>query len=268
MFQLILYIFVKHSLFTLPSIFLHGFLNEYNKLTITFTKPTELHNKNVMAFVFGTNGYKADFQPLIDNLMYLSKEISEEELLENDLLEEQYVIKLKNGELWVLRLTDIVPTGYSSIDEDTDALEGELSIYHNCNIILVGASKGGLVSMRYASKYNDYRIKKVITISAPLNGTGVVEVLSEHSPLYVNLKYNSDVIQEIEKDRQGMNAEVYHVVPTYDNLIIPVSSARYFDTPKSHIYTYTGTWYGHLGILHNFAVAKSIIKWTGKGFIY
>lgn len=263
MYGLIIYIFIKHTLLTFPSLLIHGVLNTYNKYTVTFPKPRELHNKNVIACVYGRNGNPANFKPTIDNLKSLSEEISEEELIENGFTISDDVIKI-DGKLWIIAIPDLGQTGYTTIDTDSGELKKGLSIYHNCNIILVCLSKGGLTGMRYSSKYNDARIKAVITLSSPLLGTGVVIVFPETSNVYTSLSWNNTVIQEINKDRKTMNAEVFHIAPSYDNLIIPVSSSYYPDTPKSHIYFYEGIWYSHLGIPHNPEVAKHIIKWVSN----
>ena len=66
---------------------------------------------------------------------------------------------------------------------------------------------------------------------------------------------------DIDSDRKSINVPVYHIVPKWDHLIIPTTSARYDDTPESHIYYYNGSDYGHCGIAYNDEVALIICEW-------
>ena len=239
---------IYHCGITAPSLLYHG-------LPLKFIRPkyisnTPLVNKNVIVFVHGRNGWHSDFDALIVNLKLL---------LPNNLSENNILISEKK---YALRSINLGETGYTSIEEDAKRLKTELKIYENCKIVLIGLSKGGLTIMKYATKYNDARLIKLITISSPLKGTQIVSLLfSQKSSVFESLSFNNSIVNQIIKDKQNLNVPIYHIVPTFDHLIIPTSSAKYDDTPDENIYYYDGYYYSHAGICFNIDVAKSIIKW-------
>jgi hypothetical protein len=137
-------------------------------------------------------------------------------------------------------------------------LVNELLNYLDCQITLVGLSKGGMTVMRYATTIDDSRIKKVITISAPIKGTHLASLLPSDTITHQNLKYESKVAQDISKAK--LEIPVYHIVPKYDHMIIPVDASKCDYTDDSHIYYYDG-YYSHNGITYSKDVAKAIEQW-------
>ncbi len=119
--------------------------------------------------------------------------------------------------------------------------------------------------MRYVTTYNDKRIKKVVTISSPLKGTFVASLLPQTSILAKNFGYNCEIVQQINADRKNVKlnhkVQIYHIVASWDQLIIPSHCAKYDDTPDDNIYHYKGCIYSHGGITHSICVAQSIVKW-------
>lgn len=235
-------ILIFHFIITFPSIIYHSFLNRYERYTDTNIYDDRiLVNKNIIVCIHGRNGYPTDFTPLIKNLKQSKKIMDSYEIL-------------------LIKLGD---TSHTSIDDDANIVHKKLSIHKNCNYTLIGLSKGGLVAMRYATKYKSSNIDKIITISSPLYGTYIASLFPKSSEVYKSLSYNNDIVKNIDESRKdNSNSYVlYHIVPTYDFMIIPVESSYYNDTPTSNIYNYKGSVYGHTGIMYSNDVLNAIINW-------
>lgn len=255
-----------HSVGTFPSLVYHSSKNKYYKYTLERKHYGQLISKNVIVFVHGRNGSDSDFIPLIDNIKSHSYLLSGNELVNNGYLHTDNVVRLNNDRLYALRTVSLGETGYTSIDEDVASLSKELQIYQNCNIILVGLSKGGVVVMRYATSTYDYRIIKVITISAPLKGTLTASLFPPSSKVAFELGYQSAITREIDEQRKNKSLQIYHVVPKWDQLIIPNTASKYDDIPDSHIYYYNGWLYSHSGIAYDPNVAKFVTQWASEHY--
>lgn len=224
-----------HLTVTLPSFIYHGSLNLYNRIITPYPIKTNLYDANVVIFVHGRGGHYSDFKSLIYNIKILGTYSSN-----------------------YLRVVDLGNTRNTSIDDDANKLKEELEIYKNCNICLVGLSKGGVVVMRYITTIKDNRIRKVITISSPLMGTKLASLLPKNSITYKELSYDSKLTQEIASNK--FLIPICHIVPKWDHVIIPSSSAAYLNTYPGNIYYYKG-FYNHVGIVHDKEIAKIIAKW-------
>lgn len=224
-----------HTIMTLPSTIYHGLGHCYNR--VTHSKPIlpNVTHTNLIVFVHGRNGQPADFKGLTDNLQSLTDK-------------------------YTFVTVGLGKTGYTSIDTDALKLQEQIKQYIGCNITLVGLSKGGVTVMRYATKYNDDRITRVITISSPIKGTYVAHAFPETSEVRKGLGYNNDIVKETIALKNKLNISIHHIVPLWDGLVVPVDSAQYDDTPAENIYYYNGT-YSHAGITFNPEVAQAIIKW-------
>ncbi len=252
---------IVHFVMTMPSLIIHTLQNKYYYYTLEKSDNVPLNNHNVIVFVHGRNGCFTDFKSLIDNINRIGDQLSRIELENHGFSEKEIVVRLPDQLLYVLRSITLGQTGYTSLDSDVESLTKEISGYTNCSIRLVGLSKGGLIIMRYVTSQNDPRIKQVITISSPLKGTFSALLFPPSSIVAKTLGYQSEIIQQIEKDRKKITVPIYHIVPKWDHLIIPNIAAQYDDTPESQIYLDNGNWYGHNGITYNMDVAKSLIKW-------
>jgi uncharacterized alpha/beta hydrolase family protein len=249
-------IILSHSIVTLPSLIYHSLINKYRKYTSNEIHYEPLSNKNVIIFVYGRNGFHTDLKPLIDNIIKQSPSFIGQEY------EKDITVKI-NNKLYVLRTVNLGATAYTSIDEDVASLHKELEIYQNCSIVLVGLSKGGLVIARYitSNQKNSNQINKIITISAPLKGTYSALLFSPSSVVATDLGYQNKIVQQIDEKRKNIQTQIYHIVPKWDQMIIPTTAAKYDDTPNSNIYYYNGCYYSHSGIAYDVNVAKSIIQW-------
>ena len=248
-----------HSCETFPSLVHHSLKNINNRYWAKKLNNKPLSNENVILCVHGRNGSHADFIPLIDNIRKLHPS---GEYLYDDYDKDNFVVIDRLD--YYLRTVDLGPTAHTTIDEDVKTLSDHIDrMYENCSITLVGVSKGGVVVMRYLTEMGDPTIKNVITISSPIRGTMAASLLDPESSVAKNLGYANPVVRQIEEKRKSARAKIYHVVPTWDQLIVPASSARYDDTPDSQIYHYDGRRYGHSGIAFCPEVARKVVEWAG-----
>ena len=223
-----------HLLITSPSLIYHKFYDIYYRLTANALCQTVLKDKKVVVFVHGRGGHYSNFIPLINNLKYK--------------IPQDYHLKpicLGNNK-------------HTSVDDDVYNLQIALQLYPDCEITLIGLSKGGVVILRYITTIKDSRIKKAITISSPLMGTRMTQLLSSESITNKELGFRSELSKDLEMS--NINVPIYHVVPRWDHVINPTSSAAYPNTPQSNIYYYNGT-YSHTGIIYSNDVANTIASW-------
>jgi len=249
-----------HFLITTPSMLFFGsqivsrMTYEHETLTLT--------NKNVVVFVHGRNANPSQFAGVIKILADKS---------------ETFVV---NGIEYYLRAANLGKTAYSSLETDAKSLYDDMRALRDCNITLVGVSKGGLVAMNYATSYQDPRIKKVITISSPLQGTHITKLWSWTSHVCIpkwissvvpqgwltienDMGYHNPKVLEIMSKAKNLTIPLFHVVPTYDHVIIPTSSAFYTFTPTKNILFYKG-YDNHAMIPYNKEVLGFVVKVLGK----
>ena len=193
-----------------------------------------IEDQTVIAFIHGRNAHYTEGDVLIKNLYNIG-------------------IPYK-----IIRI-DLGDTSESTIEHDADTLSDELSTLINCKIVLLGMSKGGLVASHYISTSEDPRIVKIITISSPLYGTKIAN-LSPSKAVNDQLGYNNSVVLELSNKIKNINIPFYHIVPKWDHVIIPNTSAFYNFTPLDRIYFDTSK-SGHLGILNNENIANIIYSW-------
>lgn len=228
-----------HSLITGPSILWHGLINVRARIKSSPSSIPNLQNKDVIVLVHGLGGHYTNFNVLISNL---KKELHQE-----------------------IVAVDLGDNRHTTIDTDVSTLQSLITSLENCNITLIGLSKGGLVVMKYITSINDLRIKNVITISSPLRGTLITKFLCPTSLANIELGYNSKITTQIRNSMCNINTicNIYHIVPRYDHIIIPTSSAYYETTPNDHIHYCTG-YYSHIGISASNEVSDAIITWIRK----
>lgn len=233
-----------HLLLTLPSFGYHGSLNLYRRFVSWPANPPLpriAFGQNVVVFVHGRGGHPSQFDTTIWNL--------------KSILPTSYLLQTVN----------LGNTFSTKLDSDVAMLEQELKIYSNCNLILVGVSKGGLICLRYLATKSDPRIQKVISISSPLQGTQATSLTSPSSLVHQELGYQSPITQETYKllTKDQLEHQIYHIVPKWDYLIIPNTAAAYPDTNPDHIYQYEG-YYSHIVIPHSVEIANILSKFIGQ----
>uniref|UniRef100_A0A6C0C6Z9 AB hydrolase-1 domain-containing protein n=1 Tax=viral metagenome TaxID=1070528 RepID=A0A6C0C6Z9_9ZZZZ len=150
------------------------------------------------------------------------------------------------------------PTGNTSVIKDTETLHNLLEQIGRDKIILVGLSKGGLTVSNYVAKYGTKNISAVITISSPLGGTMLPDYFMPADHIArVELGYKSNFTQELKK-----NLPFYHIVPTWDHIIVPTDSAS-IDGPNHKSKIYVGL-NGHLSIQDAPEVIQYVGDWIRK----
>lgn len=237
---------LEHFMMTKNSGIFHGvslLLNRNMETKYPCIQPLSPKQK-ILAFVPGRNGHPNDFLPLIQNLQL------------------KYINTTEHGDVpeYFIITIDLGETGESSLDEDCIKIKTILEQYVDIDIVLVGMSKGGFTAMRYVTTMNDCRIRKVMTISSPLQGTHVADLMPEDTITYRELRYQSDISIEIKNAAMTLNIQIYHVVPKYDHVIVPVTSARYEFTHEDNIY-YSASLFNHCGITYSIEVADAVSKW-------
>ena len=216
--------------FTCPSLLYHGIIQKYNQWKYVPRINWKSENNSTVVYIHGRGGHPSDFDYITRNSCFHSICI------------------------------DLGNTRHTSVDEDTEELQKFLqNIDENTKLILVGYSKGGLVATRYIQKYNDdKRISGVITLSSPLRGTQSTHLLSPTSVAHKDMGHNSELT--IELNNMVTDIPIYHVVPTYDHLIIPSSSTFFDSTPNTRIYNYR-VFYNHATLTFARDIINQVENW-------
>ena len=221
-----------HFLITIPSFVYYGYINVRNRINAELPNLDPVSNRHIVIYIHGMAGHYSCFHSLTGNVQTI---LSDPNILH--------------------RFVQLDNTTQTLLDDDVKNLASQLDKYKDCKITLIGLSKGGLIAMRYITTTNDNRVDKVITISSPLNGTYMADFLPSSSSIYKQLRHNSEITQEIA--RADISIPIYHIIPRWDHLIIPVESARYKDTDEKNVFYYDG-FHGHLAITHSNDIAKFI----------
>jgi len=205
--------------------------------------------------VHGHNGHPGDFEHLAKYL------------LKNNHIKD-------NWNIYACKFAKL--DNHSSIESEIKQIDDYLNNNHYETVILVGLSKGGLTCCSYYAnrKLNNNKISKIITISSPLYGTRVAnkflpsfleKIFPNTKKIKNELGYNSNIALNTSSILSSIeDISIYHVVPQYDHLIYPVTSAKYYFTPENNIYYCKGFKYSHIGILYNQDVVKCIENWICK----
>lgn len=92
-------------------------------------------------------------------------------------------------------------------------------------LILIGHSMGGLVGSLYATRFApEGKVKKVITIGSPLEGTVAAKI--GIGPPAREMERNSKFIQDLQKAvKSEQTIRFYHIASKTDQLVIPYRSA-------------------------------------------
>jgi len=221
---------------TLPSFYYHSWLNSYYQVIPKPITQEENNKKKVIIYVHGMKADETQFYPLIEKM---KKTISNE---------------------YMLRPVYIGDTSRTDISEDAIRLGYEIEKYNNCDITLIGISKGGLAVIYYAINNKDKRIKKIITIATPVMGTEGLKIFPEEFFLQSQFSTTSINILQMVSQVDLLTIPIYHVVGMWDTMIYPKNAAIYPKTPKENIY-YCYWPYNHIGINYNEYLAELLVQW-------
>lgn len=237
-------LFLPSLLFALPGAVLDGPSWFWNNYILYNTDPITVHQNadddSVVVFVHGRNGHDSSFYGTINGLKKL-------------------------GVNKTLVTVYLGPTGKTSVVEDTNTLCNSLKQIGAKKVILVGLSKGGLTVSNYVATYGTTNVSAVITISSPLSGTLTASylmkpiewVLGPHIAR-TELGYQSDFTIDLE-ERLPADIPFFHVVPTWDHLVIPTSSAS-IKGPNHTSRVFDEKYYNHL----NIQSSPRVLKWISE----
>lgn len=251
----------RNFLLTLPSIIYHGSRSLIEKFK-HHQKDDIIYNavetNNLILFVHGYHGHPCNFNPLVNNLIML-----------NHALLESWNIRAVN-------LNQFTNYEDNTVKNEAMLILNYLEVTEFKNVILIGLSKGGLVCTHAYSIHDPVKhfIKKIITMSSPLNGTRSCDLYLPKILDYVNgnldsvrddLGYSSstscNTLNTLLTNHNINKDCIYHIVPEYDHLIYPSSTAMYSFVKADNIFTHTKISYSHIGIPFNLEIAAQINLW-------
>ncbi len=126
------------------------------------------------------------------------------------------------------------------------------------DLILIGHSMGGLVSLWYAAKLAaPATVTDVITIASPLNGTPIAHIgLGQNAR---EMEPNSALLQEMRAEiANRRDVRFHHLATKSDQLVLPGYSAV---IPQNNHMIYEDM--GHASMLYSRRVTDQIVKWVG-----
>lgn len=115
----------------------------------------------------------------------------------------------------------------------------------------IGHSQGGLILMYYKKHLDtENKLKKIITIGSPLQGTKIA--IFSSTPNGKEMRYNSEFVKKLAEGK--VDAEILNIYSPIDNLVLPHSSAilknvQHIEAPPV----------GHISLLFHPSVFHSII---------
>lgn len=123
---------------------------------------------------------------------------------------------------------------------------------------IIGHSRGGLVGACFATDYAENKVKKVITLGSPMNGTKVATWFARISffKSVVQMSKQSEFTALQNKKNARSTTKFYHLAGLGD-LIAPYASAK-GSNPKAEVYEFNGL--GHLRFLFSLKVYRCISK--------
>ena len=227
----VLILFLFNLILTLPSVLYHGSRNIYFKW-----RPSRLvlptgKLPSLIVMIHGRNGHYTNFDPLIQSIT-------------------------RKGLEYDICTIDLGANGSTTIEQEVEIVRLQLRPYFSTvnNIVLLGVSKGGCTAVAYGIKY-PAKIKRIITVSSPLNGTKVANYHLLCDVTRNELGYKSLMTSSFQQPIYG--PEICSIIPTHDHIIIPSTSAC---LPNTTSYVYPG-YYSHAGILYALAVHNKIAEW-------
>jgi len=237
-------LFLLSVLLAVPGCVIGGPSWFWNNYISYSTDPITTHQKSddnsVVVFVHGRNGHDSSFYDTIKGLKKL-------------------------GVNKTLITVYLGPTGKTSVVEDTNTLYNLIKQIGAKKVILVGLSKGGLTVSNYVATYGTANVSAVITISSPLGGTLTasylmkpIEWICGQHIARTELGYQSDFTIDLE-ERLPADIPFFHVVPTWDHLVIPVSSAS-IKGPNHISRVFDEKYYSHL----NIQSSPRVLKWIAE----
>ncbi|WP_156723052.1 esterase/lipase family protein [Streptomyces apocyni] len=122
---------------------------------------------------------------------------------------------------------------------------------------IVGHSLGGLIARYYIQRRGgDHRVRTLVTLGTPHEGTSVVPLMSAH-PIVRQMRPDSDVIAELREPAPGCSTRFVSFWSDLDQVMTPPRTAR-VDHPDLLTHNVPVTGIGHLALPVHPAVAAGI----------
>lgn len=248
----------RNFLITMPSIIYHGILSMMQKFKYDEKEDiifNSINTNNLILFVHGYHGHPCNFFPLVRNIFELDPSIKNE---------------------WNIRaisLNKFDDYKDNTVTKEAQLIEDYLENNKYDKVILIGLSKGGLVCTTvYASSKSN--IQKVITIASPLMGTKscdlflpkILDSISGNLDYVRNdlCYYSSTSSNTLDILIEKKDAHIFHIVPKYDHMIYPSSTAMYSFVSEGNVFRCDDAFYSHIGVPYNKKIAASIVDWIKK----
>lgn len=124
-------------------------------------------------------------------------------------------------------------------------------------IDIVGHSLGGLIARYYVQRLGgDQRVRTLVTLGTPHNGTSAVPPASAH-PIVRQMRRGSALIEELRRPAPGCRTRFVNFWSELDRVMVPVETAC-MDHPDLDVVNVRVTGIGHLALPVHPAVAAGV----------
>jgi len=140
------------------------------------------------------------------------------------------------------------------VKEKVDQIEKETG---SRQVILVGHSMGGLVSLCY-SLFIDKKdtVEKVVTLGSPLKGTIMARI--GVGACARQMQRGSDFLKKLKQEYDNTSINAYHLVTKKDELVIPYTSGLLSKDETRHC---TLDHMGHIELLYSKKIEDQVVYW-------
>ncbi|KIF68350.1 lipase [Streptomyces sp. AcH 505] len=157
-------------------------------------------------------------------------------------------------------LTCDIPTAAATLGERIEEICARTG---HRRVDVIGHSLGGLIARYYVQRLDgDERIRTLVTLGTPHEGTSVVPIASAH-PIVRQMRPGSAVMKELRLPAPGCRTRFVSFWSDLDPLMTPVGTAR-IDHPDLDTENVRVTGVGHLALPVHPAVAAGIRRVLGS----
>lgn len=182
-----------------------------------------------------------------------------------------YKLKRKMDErAWQNIFTVNYSTSHGSIFKMVDQIEKRveriLAETHVDQIDIVAHSLGGLVSRLFATGVGKGKVKNLVTMGTPHLGTDLSMFLRpiHRGTLDNDLKSGSYFIKDLATRKIPKNTHLYSIYTTRDHMVWPRTNCEATGSPKNYISNIVFPTVGHMGLLYDDEVLKTVLTCLGR----
>jgi len=92
------------------------------------------------------------------------------------------------------------------------------------SINIVAISQGGIIALAYLKYFRNKNVKKLFTLCSPHKGSYMAYLMN--LPGFIDLRPNSELLNELEKFIQESKINVYSVYTPFDLMVVPGWGAK------------------------------------------